>query len=149
MVYVYNPTVIMHSIVRKHVEFLLVLKAIMHHTVVVLAINQAMRSVRIFLGWIDLSLLGYREREECNVLTILSHHTENGSVRFQFKRSGETVLKHFHRCCMLCCKYIPFSSLNLKQSLTIAHTQDGDGGLGALDMTYNDVHVFVEDKGRY
>ncbi|KAL8532950.1 hypothetical protein ACS0TY_009274 [Phlomoides rotata] len=29
-------------------------------------------------------------------LSILAHHTKNRSIKFQFKRSGQTVSKHFH-----------------------------------------------------
>ncbi|KAL8479155.1 hypothetical protein ACS0TY_026130 [Phlomoides rotata] len=29
-------------------------------------------------------------------LSVLAHHTKNRCVKFQFKRSGQTVSKHFH-----------------------------------------------------
>ncbi|KAL8474558.1 hypothetical protein ACS0TY_031133 [Phlomoides rotata] len=36
------------------------------------------------------------EEKVAMFLSILAHHTKNRCVKFQFKRSGQTVSKHFH-----------------------------------------------------
>ncbi|KAL8456423.1 hypothetical protein ACS0TY_034580 [Phlomoides rotata] len=85
-------------------------------------------------------------------LSILAHHTKNGTVKFQFKRSGQTVSKHFHA--VLHCVLSLHSSFLVMP--TVVTDEEADprwekfpGCLGALDGTYIDVHVPTIDKGRY
>ncbi|KAL8546241.1 hypothetical protein ACS0TY_006091 [Phlomoides rotata] len=48
------------------------------------------------------------EEKVAMFLTILAHHTKNSCVKFQFKRSGQTVSKHFHHVlnCILRLQYM-------------------------------------------
>ncbi|KAL8460636.1 hypothetical protein ACS0TY_032229 [Phlomoides rotata] len=85
-------------------------------------------------------------------LSILAHHTKNRSIKFQFKRSGQTVSKHFHSVL----KYVlKLHSLFLVQPEPVAEDsedprwQNFKGCLGALDGTYIDVHVPAVDQARY
>ncbi|KAL8512430.1 hypothetical protein ACS0TY_018779 [Phlomoides rotata] len=94
------------------------------------------------------------EEKVAMFLTILSHHTKNICVKFQFKRSGQTVSKHFHHVlnCILRLQYIFLApaqpvdeySSDLRWGFCLMK-----GCLGALDGTYIDVHVPSADKGRY
>ncbi|KAL8552426.1 hypothetical protein ACS0TY_001207 [Phlomoides rotata] len=76
-------------------------------------------------------------------ISILAHHTKNRSVKFQFKRSGQTVSKHFH--VVLHC-VLRLHSMFLVRPTAVT---DDEGCLGALDGTYVDVHAPTIDKGRY
>ncbi|KAL8528631.1 hypothetical protein ACS0TY_006174 [Phlomoides rotata] len=48
------------------------------------------------------------EEKVAMFLTILAHHTKNSCVKFQFKRSGQTVSKYFHHVlnCILRLQYM-------------------------------------------
>ncbi|KAL8497843.1 hypothetical protein ACS0TY_021259 [Phlomoides rotata] len=85
-------------------------------------------------------------------LTVLSHHTKNRSIKFQFKRSGHTVSKYFH--------HVLQSVLKLHQLFLVQpdpvpedspdpRWQDFKGCLGALDGTYIDARVPTVDQARY
>ncbi|KAL8481920.1 hypothetical protein ACS0TY_027620 [Phlomoides rotata] len=85
-------------------------------------------------------------------LSILAHHSKNRCVKFQFKRSRQTVLKEFHS--------VQRSVLKLHYLLLVKPhpvAEDSNdtrwgkfkGCLGALDGTHIDVHVPSLDKGRY
>ncbi|KAL8493331.1 hypothetical protein ACS0TY_024520 [Phlomoides rotata] len=85
-------------------------------------------------------------------LSILAHHTKNRCVKFQFKRSGQTVSKHFHA--VLHCVLRMHSLLLVKpkavtEDSTDVRWQKFPGCLGALDGTHVDVHVPTRDKGQY
>ncbi|KAL8536645.1 hypothetical protein ACS0TY_012006 [Phlomoides rotata] len=92
------------------------------------------------------------EEKAAMFLSILSHHTKNRCVKFQFKRSGQTVSKHFHH--VLNC-ILRMHSIFLVQAQPIAEDSSDSrwgpfqGCLGALDGTYIEVHVPTTDKGRY
>ncbi|KAL8489563.1 hypothetical protein ACS0TY_025467 [Phlomoides rotata] len=80
--------------------------------------------------------------------SILAHHTKNRSIKFQCKRSGQTVSKHFH-------SVLKLHSLFLVQPERVAEDskdprwQNFKGCLDALDGTYIDVHVLAVDQARY
>ncbi|KAL8481366.1 hypothetical protein ACS0TY_027759 [Phlomoides rotata] len=85
-------------------------------------------------------------------LSVLAHHTKNRCVKFQFKRSGQTVSKHFHA--VLHCVLRMHSLLLVKPQAVTEDSidvrwQKFPGCLGALDGTHVDVHVPTTDKGRY
>ncbi|KAL0385654.1 UNVERIFIED_CONTAM: hypothetical protein Sradi_2959700 [Sesamum radiatum] len=67
-------------------------------------------------------------------LNILAHHTKNRVVKYNFKRSGRTISKHFH------------AVLKLHPVLLATPTA---GCLGVLDGTYIHVKVPEAEKGRY
>ncbi|KAL8479004.1 hypothetical protein ACS0TY_030774 [Phlomoides rotata] len=190
----------MCSIVRKHAEFLLVLEAVMHRTIVVLAMlwstqNRPGRNRRKFclidrlpgqlrnmrrlvessdeackdmlridrIAFARLcSLLetlgGLTDSRNINVqekvamfLTILSHHTKNRSVRFQFKRSGQTVSKHFYSVLNAVLRLHSIFLVEpdaVPDDSTDPRWGSFKGCLGALDGTYIDVHVPAADKER-
>ncbi|KAL8534392.1 hypothetical protein ACS0TY_010420 [Phlomoides rotata] len=71
-------------------------------------------------------------------LSILAHHSNNRCVKFQFKRSGQTVSKQFHD--------VLHSVLKIYYLLLV---KPQPGCLGALYGTYIDVHIPTIDKGRY
>ncbi|KAL8486584.1 hypothetical protein ACS0TY_023318 [Phlomoides rotata] len=144
-------------ITRKKCEILVLVKALMHRTVMRLDSNRnprmfslldqipgQIRNMRDLVEWSDeacknmlrmdrlafvrlctllQSVGGLRNSRHVSIqekvamiFTILAHHTNNRSVKFQFRRSGQTVSKHFHGC------------------------------LGALDGTYIDVTIPTLDK---
>ncbi|KAL8505739.1 hypothetical protein ACS0TY_016815 [Phlomoides rotata] len=85
-------------------------------------------------------------------LMILAHHSKNHCVKFQFKRSGQTVSKEFHS--------VLRSTLKLHNLLLVKPNSVPDdsndtrwgkfkGCLGTHDGTHIDVHVPSIDKGRY
>ncbi|KAL8502018.1 hypothetical protein ACS0TY_021228 [Phlomoides rotata] len=92
------------------------------------------------------------EEKVAMFLSILAHHTKNRCVKFRFKRSGQTVSKHFHHVLnyILRLQYL-FLVTPQPVDETISDTRWGkfQGCLGALDGTYIDVHVPVTDKGQY
>ncbi|KAL8556984.1 hypothetical protein ACS0TY_004453 [Phlomoides rotata] len=92
------------------------------------------------------------EEKMAMFFSILAHHTKNRCVKFCFKRSGQTVSKHFHHVlnCILRLQYL-FLVTPQPVDETISDTRWGkfQGCLGALDGTYIDVHVPATDKGRY
>ncbi|KAL8487192.1 hypothetical protein ACS0TY_023746 [Phlomoides rotata] len=85
-------------------------------------------------------------------LSILTHHTKNRSIKFQFKRSGQTVSKHFHSVLQ---SVLKLHSIFLVQPEPVPDDsedpkwQNFKGCLGALDETYIDVHVPTVDQARY
>ncbi|KAL8524693.1 hypothetical protein ACS0TY_014336 [Phlomoides rotata] len=91
-------------------------------------------------------------------LSILSHHTKNRCVKFAFKRSGETVSKHFHSVLnsvlrlhvMFLVRPQPITEDNTDPrwqqfQVTLSYS----GLLMSSRRTHIDVHVPVSDKGRY
>ncbi|KAL8524456.1 hypothetical protein ACS0TY_014152 [Phlomoides rotata] len=85
-------------------------------------------------------------------LSILAHHTKNRCVKFQFKRSGQTVLKHFHavlRCVLRLHNVFLVTPQPIPDDCTDERWGKFKGCLGALDGTYVDVHVPTVDKERY
>ncbi|KAL8461024.1 hypothetical protein ACS0TY_032489 [Phlomoides rotata] len=84
--------------------------------------------------------------------TVLSHHTKNRSIKFQFKRSGHTVSKYFHHVLQSVMK---LHQLFLVQPEPVPEDcpdprwQDFKGCLGALDETYIAAHVPIVDQARY
>ncbi|KAL8507904.1 hypothetical protein ACS0TY_018451 [Phlomoides rotata] len=92
------------------------------------------------------------EEKVAMFLTILSHHTKNRCVKFQFKRSDQTVSKHFHHVlnCILRLQYIFLAPAQpVDEYSSDLRWGNFHGCLGALDGTYIDVHVPSADKGRY
>ncbi|KAL8509589.1 hypothetical protein ACS0TY_016713 [Phlomoides rotata] len=85
-------------------------------------------------------------------LSILSHHTKNRFVKFQFKRSGQTVSKHFNHVlnCILRmhCNFL-VQAQPIDEDSSDARWGPFQGCLSALDGTYIDVHIPTTDKGRY
>ncbi|KAL8531311.1 hypothetical protein ACS0TY_008074 [Phlomoides rotata] len=197
----------MRSITRKNIEFLILLKAIIHRNVLFLAIafaffwmNQRVWArnmnrrrfslldripgqVKHLREMVDLSdddckdMLRMDRRafaRLCHILSnvgglknskhvtvkekvamflyILAHHTKNRAVKFQFKRSGQTISKHFHGVLQ---SVIKLHSLFLQKPLPVPDDSTDPrwgkfkGCLGALDGTYIDVLVPTVDKGRY
>ncbi|KAL8515039.1 hypothetical protein ACS0TY_013935 [Phlomoides rotata] len=100
-------------------------------------------------------------------LAILAHHTKNRCVKFQFKRSGQTVSTHFH--VVLHCVLKMHSLFLIKPQPVAEDSTDPrwqkfmdlvawiiledylcyNSCLGALDGTYVDVHVHNTEKARY
>ncbi|KAL8495750.1 hypothetical protein ACS0TY_019752 [Phlomoides rotata] len=85
-------------------------------------------------------------------LSIIAHHTKNRIVKSNHIRSGRTVSKHFHRVLN---SVIRLHSILLSQPKPIdENCTNGKCGhfkgcLGALDGTYINVTVPVEDRARY
>ncbi|KAL8488377.1 hypothetical protein ACS0TY_024598 [Phlomoides rotata] len=85
-------------------------------------------------------------------LSILAHHTKNRCVKFAFKRSGQTVSKHFHAVLNI---VLRLHAMFLVRPQAICKDSDDprwgkfQGCLGALDGTHIDVHVPISEKGRY
>ncbi|KAL8470095.1 hypothetical protein ACS0TY_032821 [Phlomoides rotata] len=48
------------------------------------------------IGWLNRSKYITVPEKVAIFLSIIAHHTKNRCVKFQFKRSGQTVSKHFH-----------------------------------------------------
>ncbi|KAL8552508.1 hypothetical protein ACS0TY_001262 [Phlomoides rotata] len=85
-------------------------------------------------------------------LSILAHHTKNRCVKFAFKRSGQTVSKHFHVVLNSVLRLHAMFLVNpqpITEDETDPRWQSFQGCLGALDGTYIDVHVPITEKGRY
>ncbi|KAL8532646.1 hypothetical protein ACS0TY_009017 [Phlomoides rotata] len=85
-------------------------------------------------------------------LSVLAHHTKNRCVKFHFKRSGQTVSKHFHavlHCVLRMNSLFLVKPQVVTEDSTDVRWQKNSGCLGALDRTYVDVHVPTTDKGRY
>ncbi|KAL0401685.1 UNVERIFIED_CONTAM: hypothetical protein Slati_4198400 [Sesamum latifolium] len=85
-------------------------------------------------------------------LSILAHHKKNRIVKYNFIRSARTVSKHFHAVLnailglhpLLLAKPIPISTNN-----NCRRWKWFERCLSALDDTYIDVRVSVEDRVRY
>ncbi|KAL8492208.1 hypothetical protein ACS0TY_023735 [Phlomoides rotata] len=85
-------------------------------------------------------------------LYILDHHTKNRAIKFQFKRSGQTVSKYFHGVLQSVLKLHSLFFVELEPILedsTDPRWGKFKGCIGALDGTYIDVLVPIRDKGRY
>ncbi|KAL8499488.1 hypothetical protein ACS0TY_022441 [Phlomoides rotata] len=85
-------------------------------------------------------------------LSILTHHTKNRCVKFAFKRSGQTVSKHFHTMLnYMVWMYAMFlvKPQPMNEDITDPRWQQFQGCLGALDGTYIDVHMPTTEKERY
>ncbi|KAL8475508.1 hypothetical protein ACS0TY_028238 [Phlomoides rotata] len=85
-------------------------------------------------------------------LSILAHHKKNRCVKFAFKRSGQTVSKHFHAVLNSVLRlHVMFlvKPQPIIESESDPRWQQFQGCLGALDGTYIDVHVPISEKGRY
>ncbi|KAL8457177.1 hypothetical protein ACS0TY_035138 [Phlomoides rotata] len=85
-------------------------------------------------------------------LSILAHHTKNRCMKFAFKRSGQTVSKHFHAVLNRVLRmhdtfFVKPQPVN--EDNTDPRWQQFQGCLGALDDTYIDVHIPIIEKGRY
>ncbi|KAL8531514.1 hypothetical protein ACS0TY_008199 [Phlomoides rotata] len=104
-----------------------------------------MRFVRICLEWSV-------HEKVAMFFTIISHHTKNRSVKYHFKRSGQTISKHFHSVLHA---VLMLHSLFFVQPVAVPDdSTDPQWGsfkdcLGALDGMYIDVQVPAMDKGRY
>ncbi|KAK9075689.1 hypothetical protein SSX86_004017 [Deinandra increscens subsp. villosa] len=85
-------------------------------------------------------------------LYILAHHVKNRVVKFQFRRSGETISKHFNNVLNA---IIRLENELFKKPEPISETSTDErwkwfkGCLGAIDGTHISVHVAEEDKPRY
>ncbi|KAL8522741.1 hypothetical protein ACS0TY_012908 [Phlomoides rotata] len=85
-------------------------------------------------------------------LSILSHHTKNWSVTFQFRRSWQTVSKYFHevlRCVLKLHTLFLVHPQPVPNDSTDNRWGKFKGCLGALDGTYIDVQVPTSEKTRY
>ncbi|KAL8541982.1 hypothetical protein ACS0TY_003006 [Phlomoides rotata] len=85
-------------------------------------------------------------------LTILGHHTKNRVVKFQFRRSGQTVSKHFHavlRSVLKLHSSFLVQPQPVPEDCTDLRWQKFKSCLSALDGTYIDVTVPILDKARY
>ncbi|KAL8542394.1 hypothetical protein ACS0TY_003313 [Phlomoides rotata] len=92
------------------------------------------------------------EEKVAMFLSILAHHTKNRCVKFRFKRSGQTVSKHFNHvlnCILRLQDNFLVSAQAVDENTSDARCGKFQGCLGALDGTYIDVHVPATDKGRY
>ncbi|KAL8520915.1 hypothetical protein ACS0TY_011460 [Phlomoides rotata] len=77
-------------------------------------------------------------------LSILAHHNKNRCVKFQFKRSGQIILKHFHavlNCVLRLHDLFLVKPQPIPEDSTDLRWGKFKGCLGALDGTYVDVHV--------
>ncbi|KAL8501846.1 hypothetical protein ACS0TY_021093 [Phlomoides rotata] len=77
-------------------------------------------------------------------LYILAHHTKNRAIKFQFKRSGQTVSKYFHSVLQSVLKLHSLFLVEpepIPQASTDPRWGKFKGCLGALDGTYIDVLV--------
>ncbi|KAH6771362.1 hypothetical protein C2S52_016165 [Perilla frutescens var. hirtella] len=85
-------------------------------------------------------------------LSILAHHTKNRIVKYNFKRSGYTISKHFN---VVLNALLKLHSILLVKPQPIADDSTNDrwkffkGCLGALDGTCIPVRVLQSDKARY
>ncbi|KAL8519178.1 hypothetical protein ACS0TY_010203 [Phlomoides rotata] len=85
-------------------------------------------------------------------LSILAHHTKNRCIKFQFKRSCQTVSKHFHvvlNCVLRLHNLFLVTPQHIPDDSTDQRWCKFKGCLGALDGTYVDVHFPTVDKVRY
>ncbi|KAL0438707.1 UNVERIFIED_CONTAM: hypothetical protein Slati_2353700 [Sesamum latifolium] len=85
-------------------------------------------------------------------LSILAHHTKNRVVKYNFKRSGRTISKHFHAVLNAVLKLHPVllaTPQPVTEDNTCSRWRWFKGCLGALDGTYIHVKVAEVDKGRY
>ncbi|KAL8524666.1 hypothetical protein ACS0TY_014318 [Phlomoides rotata] len=128
---------------RKNAQLLLLLKALLERTIVIVSFE---------CGWTKPSKYINMYEKVVMFLSILAHHSKNRCVKFQFKRSGQTISKEFHS--------VLRSVLKLHNLLLVKpHPVPNDsndtrwgqfkGCLGALDGTHIDVHVPSLDKGHY
>ncbi|KAL4580344.1 hypothetical protein LXL04_016534 [Taraxacum kok-saghyz] len=85
-------------------------------------------------------------------LHVLAHHVKNRVVKFQFRRSGETVSKHFNNVVNA---VIRLERKLFKKPEPISETSTDErwkwfkGCLGAIDGTHISVHVSEKDIPRY
>ncbi|KAL4556449.1 hypothetical protein LXL04_039101 [Taraxacum kok-saghyz] len=85
-------------------------------------------------------------------LHVLAHHVKNRVVKFQFRRSGETVSKHFNNVVNA---VIRLERKLFKKPEPISETSTNErwkwfkGCLGAIDGTHISVHVPEKDIPRY
>ncbi|KAL4590011.1 hypothetical protein LXL04_002929 [Taraxacum kok-saghyz] len=85
-------------------------------------------------------------------LHVLAHHVKNRVVKFQFRRSGETVSKHFNNVVNA---VIRLERKLFKKPEPISETSTDErwkwfkGCLGAIDVTHISVHVSEKDIPRY
>ncbi|KAK4397211.1 hypothetical protein Sango_1557700 [Sesamum angolense] len=85
-------------------------------------------------------------------LSILAHHKKNCIVKYDFIRSERTVSKHFHRVLNAVLRLHPLLLANstlVPPNSSCPRWKWFEGSLGALDGTYIDVRVKVEDRARY
>ncbi|KAL0361754.1 UNVERIFIED_CONTAM: hypothetical protein Sradi_3859900 [Sesamum radiatum] len=81
-------------------------------------------------------------------LNILAHHTKNRVVKYNFKRSGRTISKHFHAVLKLH-PVLLATPTAVSEDSTCSRWRWFKGCLGALDGTYIHVKVPEAEKGRY
>nr|KAJ0218979.1 hypothetical protein LSAT_V11C300104770 [Lactuca sativa] len=85
-------------------------------------------------------------------LYVLAHHVKNRVAKFQFRRSGETISKHFNNVLNV---VIRLEKELFKKPEPISETSTDErwkwfkGCLGAIDGTHISVHVPEADKPRY
>ncbi|KAL8538782.1 hypothetical protein ACS0TY_000698 [Phlomoides rotata] len=92
------------------------------------------------------------EEKVAMFLSILAHYTKNRCVKFRFKRSGQTVSKHFNHvlnCVLSLQDMFLVPALSVDENTSDPRWAKFQGCLGALDGTYIDVHVPSVDKGQY
>ncbi|XP_023740413.1 protein ALP1-like isoform X1 [Lactuca sativa] len=85
-------------------------------------------------------------------LYVLAHHVKNRVAKFQFRRSGETISKHFNNVLNV---VIRLEKELFKKPEPISETSTDErwkwfkGCLGAIDGTHISVHVSEADKPRH
>ncbi|KAK6119077.1 hypothetical protein DH2020_047195 [Rehmannia glutinosa] len=85
-------------------------------------------------------------------LSVLAHHKKNCVVKFDFKRSGYTISKHFNLVLQALLRLHNILLVNpepVNDDCTDNKWKWFTGCLGALDGTYIDVRVLFSDKARY
>ncbi|KAK6128563.1 hypothetical protein DH2020_037707 [Rehmannia glutinosa] len=85
-------------------------------------------------------------------LFVLAHHKKNRIMRFDFKRSGQTVSRHFHDVLNAVLRLHNLLLVNpqaVDDNCTNPRWSSFKGCLGALDGTYIKVKVSETDKARY
>ncbi|KAK6142040.1 hypothetical protein DH2020_013869 [Rehmannia glutinosa] len=85
-------------------------------------------------------------------LSVLAHHKKNRIVRFDFKRSGQTISRHFHDVLNAILRLHNLLLVNpepVDDNCTNPRWSPFKGCLGALDGTYVKVKVSDTEKARY
>ncbi|KAG8372665.1 hypothetical protein BUALT_Bualt12G0090200 [Buddleja alternifolia] len=92
------------------------------------------------------------DEKVCFILSVLSHHKMNWTIKFDHVRSGHTVSLYFHSVLTALLKLHPLILVTPKpvdDDYTNARWKSFKGCIGALDRMYIDVQTPLLDKPRY